>query len=395
VSEISDLISTVTSRDTTKCSGFLSFLRECGDHLTTQLVKPCIPNSLEHWPPEGLTPEPLLFSVGSMVVKDFVGRENCSQCDPHVLFDPGAAIGGIYGIAHLKDGAHLCTELNPSTVGILKYSSSKSAQLDTATEDGKVHQVILINYISRLMLIYLQDRITGILLPQMTNSNSDHDMLESNRIVLGVYALHPPPGCRLGHVLRHAQPFGQGWVSGSMPEPGFVVTPCGHYTKTHIDLGSGMLVHFVASGTKVWILFPPTAENFEVFRSKEWGHGSDISLEHMCLKAEKIYFVVTRPGSVFIQPANWFHAVITVHADPVAIHTSLEVVHLQSVKPTIEHIVPLIIRSLTDHTNSPDEDWVEDIDKVLRQEIVCTSMRKESLEDLEDLVQTVRTEPSK
>jgi len=178
-------------------------------------------------------------------------------------------------------------------------------------------------------------------------------------------------------------------VSGSTLEPGFVVTPRGHYTKTHIDIGAGMLVHFMASGTKVWVLFPPTRKNLEVFRTKEWGHNSDVSLEHMCLNADKIYFVVTRPDCVFVQPANWLHAVFTVHAAPVAIHTSLEVVHLKSVQHVVEHIIPLIVHSLSQYSAAPDEDWVDDISKILCQESVRASMPERSIEYLTKLLETV------
>jgi hypothetical protein len=224
----------------------------------------------------------------------------------------------------------------------------------------------------------------------MLTSSSDHDALENDRVVVGVYAPCPPPTCLLGHVLRHAQPFGPGWAAGTTIEPGFVVTPQGHYTKTHIDLGAGALVHFVVSGTKIWILFPPTKQNLEIFRSTEWGHSSDISLEYMCLKADKIYFAATRPGSIFLQPANWFHAVITVHADPFSIHTSLEIVHLQSVPSILERIIPPIIHNLTRYAASPDQDWVDDIYKVLFQENVRASMSRKRLECLTNLVATIR-----
>jgi hypothetical protein len=228
----------------------------------------------------------------------------------------------------------------------------------------------------------------------MTTSASDHDVLDSDRIVAGVYACNPPPQCRLGHILRHARPFGEGWTSGSTIEPGFVLTQRGHYTKIHMDVGAGMLVHFVALGTKVWVLFPPTGENLELFRATEWGHNSDVSLEYMCLKANKIYFVVTRPGSVFVQPANWLHAVITVHAEPVAFHTSLEVLHLETVPSVVGHIIPLIVLSLTQYATSPDKDWLDDVCKILRQESVQKAVGERKIQYLSSLLTTVGVEPS-
>jgi len=151
VDEILNVIGTITGHDAVKCSRFFSFLRENRRHLNIHIVKPSTRNSPEigNWPPEGLLEEPVLFSVGSTVVEDFVGRGRCNECEaskstrcePEILFNHGAAIGGIYGIASLNDGAHLSSESDPSTIGILKYVSSKTAQLDTPTEDGKVHQV--------------------------------------------------------------------------------------------------------------------------------------------------------------------------------------------------------------------------------------------------------------
>ena len=123
-------------------------------------------------------------------------------------------------------------------------------------------------------------------------------------------------------------------------EPSFVITPHGHFTKTHMDVGPGFHVHFIASGTKIWVLFPPMPDNLKNFKTREWGHISDVSLEHMCLLAEKVHLIITRPGSVFIHPPNWLHAVFTVHADPVAIHTSMEILHQDFVEDAVEGIIP-------------------------------------------------------
>ena len=222
-------------------------------------------------------------------------------------------------------------------------------------------------------------------------ASTDHDMLDSDRVVFGYYAPNPPPPCVLGHALRHARPFDENWVSGSTVEPGFVLARRGHYTKMHIDIARGALAHFVASGTKVWFLFPPTIENLKMFRTKEWGHSSDTSLEDMCINADIVYIVVTRPRFIFGQPANWLHAVITVHAEPVAIHTTIEIVHLPSVQRVVEHIIPPIVESLSQHGTSPDQEWVEDISKLLRQDNVLKCIPRKSIERLTALLETVST----
>src|SRR5271156_40275 len=105
------MICAIADCGTVKCSGFLSFLRENGSDLNIQIVKPVIPKPLEHGSrlAEELIDKPMLFSVGSSVVEDFIGREPCDECkaatfvrcNPHTLFDHGAALGGIYGIAIL------------------------------------------------------------------------------------------------------------------------------------------------------------------------------------------------------------------------------------------------------------------------------------------------------
>lgn len=235
--------------------------------------------------------------------------------------------------------------------------------------------------------------MAGILFPQMMTANTDHDMLDSDRVVVGVFAPRPPPGCVLGHILRHARPFDADWASGSTVEPGFVVTQRGHYTKIHMDVGRGPLVHFVASGTKVWILLPPTPGNLATFRTREWGHSSDTTLEEMCMKAGKIAIVITRPGSLFSQPANWLHAVITVHADAVAMHTTLEIVHLPSVQRVVENIIPPIVRSLSQYNTTPDQEWVEDILKLLCPDNVLEKIPRESVEQLSRLLEGVTTKP--
>lgn len=134
-----------------KCDGFLSFLRENGDNLKIHIVKPVMQKPLKHgnWLAEEIIDKPMLFSVGSSVIEDFIGQEPCNECkartlvrcDPRSLFDHGTALGGIYGIAILNDSSHFSPEIDRSTIGTLVYSSSKSSQLDTPTENGKVHQV--------------------------------------------------------------------------------------------------------------------------------------------------------------------------------------------------------------------------------------------------------------
>lgn len=147
--QITELIGAIAGRDSPKCSSFVSFLRESGADLNVQIIRPTVP-SLEHgdWEPEKLIEDPKLFSVGSSVVEHFVGRGPCDkcaegssrQCEPGVLFDPTLAIAGIYNMAIQQDSAYFAP-IEPSKLGTLKYSSSKSAQLDTPTEDGKAHQV--------------------------------------------------------------------------------------------------------------------------------------------------------------------------------------------------------------------------------------------------------------
>jgi len=114
----------------------------------------------------------------------------------------------------------------------------------------------------------------------------------------------------------------------------------------------------------------------------------------MCLGADRTYFVVTRPGSVFVQPANWIHAVFTVHADPAAIHTGLEIVHLPSVKRVVEKIIPLIVNNLRQHNAAPDEEWVDDILKVLWPDRNLKKvMPQKSIDSLTELVESVHIKP--
>jgi hypothetical protein len=151
VQEITNLISAISDCNAIKSNSFLSFLRENGNCLNAKIIPPSASGSPElgAWPPEQAIEEPILFSVGSVVVEDFIGSGPCSKCaasssarcEPQLLFDPAVAVGGLYTIAGLLDNAHFSENVDLSTIGELKYSSSKSAQLDTPTENGRVHQV--------------------------------------------------------------------------------------------------------------------------------------------------------------------------------------------------------------------------------------------------------------
>ena len=177
---------------------------------------PSTPQSLDHglWPPSWESWQPLLFAVSSLVIEDLVSSSPCDscvanssiQCDPQILFDQYAAIGGVNSIAFWNDSTYFNKNIDKSTIGVLRYSSSRSAQLNIPTEDGKAHQVDLITiyfYLSLTLIMALQTCISSILMPQMATSTSEYDVLETSHVVVGVYTEDPLPGCWLGHVLRN------------------------------------------------------------------------------------------------------------------------------------------------------------------------------------------------
>ena len=192
----------------------LVFLRQNGTRCNFEIVMPSTPQSLDHglWPPSWESRQPLLFAVGSLVIEDLVGSSPCDscvvnssiQCNPQILFDQYAAIGGVNSIAFWNDSTYFDKNIDKSTIGVLRYSSSRSAQLNIPTEDGKAHQVDLITiyfYLSLTLIMALQTCISSILMPQMASSTSEYDVLETSRVIIGVYAEDPLPGCRLGHVV--------------------------------------------------------------------------------------------------------------------------------------------------------------------------------------------------
>ena len=83
-----------------KCDGFLSFLRENGDNLKIHIVKPVMQKPLKHgnWLAEEIIDKPMLFSVGSSVIEDFIGQEPCNECKARHWFDAIRALSSIMAL---------------------------------------------------------------------------------------------------------------------------------------------------------------------------------------------------------------------------------------------------------------------------------------------------------
>jgi hypothetical protein len=135
-------------------------------------------------------------------------------------------------------------------------------------------------------------------------------------------------------------------------------------------------------------MFPPTAKNMGLFRTEEWGHRFNTAIEVLIRNGEDVHLMVTTPGNILVQPANWIHFVITVSAPTVAIHNTVELVHVDSVADTLERFIPDLVENLK-QAPTADKMSVEEVAMVLRQDVVRRGMPSRSIARLRNMVASV------
>lgn len=94
----------------------------------------------------------------------------------------------------------------------------------------------------------------------------------------------------------------------------------GSYTDFHIDFGGTSVYYTVCSGSKTFLMFPPTGHNLDLYQSwcleenqnylwfPEYTRGKSGSKP---LAATGGFAVTLSPGDLFIIPSGWIHAVYT------------------------------------------------------------------------------------
>ena len=135
-----------------KSSALVEFLQGPHENPDFKIVQPVVIGNIP-WPLVDMPKEPLLFATGTSIVGQGMGdtcqAANLSLCDPTVLFQPESSLTCMSSMPGLIDTAYF----EP----LIGSFISKSAQPDTPTENGNIHQVCQVLLTNTYSTRYSQD----------------------------------------------------------------------------------------------------------------------------------------------------------------------------------------------------------------------------------------------
>jgi len=95
-----------------------------------------------------------------------------------------------------------------------------------------------------------------------------------------------------------------------------LMSPAGSYTDAHIDFGGSSVWYHLLSGTKVFLLAPPTAANLAAFEA--WASSPKQARTYLMDSLHGVHRAEVGPGDTLLIPGGWIHCVAT-PADAIAL----------------------------------------------------------------------------